>query len=369
MSTFKVDTINNDGTNAIDATNGFTIAGNSIVQGYTSSASEPSSPSTGDLWWDSTNEVLKRYINSEWKELSFAEAAALWYGDRAVVAGGGDSGSNVIEYFNITSTGNSSDFGDLTAAKLQFGASGVSNATYGVFGGGGNAYNVANNVMEYVTISTTGNATDFGDRTVSSGFTGSASDATYGLFAGGYTGSATSTIDYITIATTGNSTDFGDLTNSRWGVAGSNDATRGVFSMGNSPDNVIDYVTIASTGNAVDFGDLTEARMRGGATGNGTYVVFVGGCLSGANNNPKNTMDYITVQTTGNATDYGDLTSTAANLSCTGNGSRGVRCGGENTSAQNIIDSFTIATTANAADFGDLLTAKAHLTATSGNAS
>jgi len=371
MSTFKVDTINNDGTNAIDATNGFTIAGNSIVQGYTSSASEPSSPSTGDLWWDSTNEVLKRYINSEWKELSFAAEAPLWYGDRAVVAGGTSSGSNVIEYFNITATGNSSDFGDLTAAKLQFGASGVSNSSRGVFGGGGTAYNVANNTLEYVTISTTGNATDFGDRTVSSSFTGSASDGTYGLFAGGY--STTDVIDYITIATTGNATDFGNLTHGRWGVAGSNDATRGVFGMGDGADNIIDYVTIATTGDAVDFGDLTQARMRGGATGDGTYVVFVGGNASGANNNAYDIMDYITVQTTGNATDFGDLTSAqACNLACTGNGSRGVRCGGENnggSTAWDVIDYWTITNANNATDFGDLLTARPHLTATSGNAS
>lgn len=371
MSTFKVDTINNDGTNAIDATNGFTIAGNSIVQGYTSSASEPTSPSIGDLWWDSTNEVLKRYINSEWKELSFAASAAVWYGDRAVVAGGGDSGSNVIEYFDITTTGNSSDFGDLTAAKLQFGASGVSDATYGVFAGGGNSYNNGNNVIEYVTVATTGNATDFGDRTVSVILSGSASDGTYGLFAGGY--DTTNVIDYITIASTGNATDFGDLTHGRWGVAGSNDATRGVFGMGDGADNIIDYVTIASTGNATDFGDLTQARMRGGATGDGTYVVFVGGNASGANNNAYNIMDYITVQTTGNATDFGDLTSTqVCNLGCTGNGSRGVRCGGENNggiNSSNVIDYWTISTPGNASDFGDLLTARPHLTATSGNAS
>ena len=40
--------------------------------------------------------------------------------------------------------------------------------------------------------------------------------------------------------------------------------TRGVIAGGNNPsapDDVMDYITITSTGNAVDFGDLTVAKM------------------------------------------------------------------------------------------------------------
>ena len=38
--------------------------------------------------------------------------------------------------------------------------------------------------------------------------------------------------------------------------------TRGVFAGGRAPItvNIIDYVTIASTGNATDFGDLTHKQ-------------------------------------------------------------------------------------------------------------
>ena len=41
-------------------------------------------------------------------------------------------------------------------------------------------------------------------------------------------------------------------------------STRGLFAGGASPNktNVISFVTIASTGNATDFGDLTVARDR-----------------------------------------------------------------------------------------------------------
>ena len=75
------------------------------------------------------------------------------------------------------------------------------------------------------------------------------------LFGGGNTGSNSSVIDYVSIATAGNATDFGDLTNtSSYGSATSN-ATRSVLAINNNT-NIINYVTIATTGNALDFGDL-----------------------------------------------------------------------------------------------------------------
>ena len=69
MSILKVNSIANNGS-AVDLPNGaFNIGGNSILQGYTSSATEPASPSTGDFWWDSTNEELYQYLNGEFKAI------------------------------------------------------------------------------------------------------------------------------------------------------------------------------------------------------------------------------------------------------------------------------------------------------------
>ena len=45
-------------------------------------------------------------------------------------------------------------------------------------------------------------------------------------------------------------------------------ATRGVFGGGTDTDNTIDYVTILTTGNAVDFGDLTQGRRNAAACSN-----------------------------------------------------------------------------------------------------
>ena len=247
MSTLKVNTINNDGTNATDATNGFTIGGNSIIQAYTSSGDEPTSPSAGDLWWDSTNSVLKRYINSEWKEVATVEPS-VWYGDRGLFAGG-SGWSNTIQYVDITqSTGNATDFGDLTSARGERPA-GWGDGTYGVFGGGRDGFGTSN-VIDYVTVATTGNAVDFGDLSVARRDGGSPTDGIYGLYGGGYnndSGGDQNAIDYITIATTGNATDFGDLASAARGQMSGNDATYGLFA---DSTNGIDYVTIQTTGNA-----------------------------------------------------------------------------------------------------------------------
>jgi hypothetical protein len=146
-----------------------------------------------------------------------------------VWAGGIDSGgtrSNVIDYVTIASAGNATDFGDLTLARDSI--SGCSSTTRGVFGGGNTP--TKQNVIDYVTIASTGNATDFGDLTLARGFTASYSSNTRGVWAGGENAAnaAVNVIDYITIASTGNATDFGDLAIATYGAGGCSNATRGL---------------------------------------------------------------------------------------------------------------------------------------------
>ena len=178
-------------------------------------------------------------------------------GSRGIWAGGyrSSGATNYIDYVTIASTGNATTFGNLTLSRHSGRAS--SNGVRGVIGGGndGSSYT---NVIDYITIATTGNAIDFGDLTETRGLTGACSDGTKGLWGGGVGGG--NVIDYVTIATTGNATDFGDLTVSRYDLGSCSDGTKGLWGGGASTTNVIDYVTIATTGNAVDFGDLTVAR-------------------------------------------------------------------------------------------------------------
>ena len=61
---------------------------------------------------------------------------------------------------------------------------GTSNSIRAVFAGGntsGPSPHVVVNTIEYVTIATTGNATDFGDRTVTASYVAGSSDSHGGL--------------------------------------------------------------------------------------------------------------------------------------------------------------------------------------------
>ena len=127
------------------------------------------------------------------------------------------------------------------------------------------------NVIEYFTIATSGNATDFGDLTSVRGSAPSAvSDGIKGVLGGGQDANgATNIIEYVNIASTGNASDFGDLTQARHGVGSCASLTRGVFAGGVSTrHNIMDFIVIASLGNAGDFGDLSAAKAgTSGASG------------------------------------------------------------------------------------------------------
>jgi hypothetical protein len=127
-------------------------------------------------------------------------------------------------------------------------------------------------VVDYITIASTGNATDFGD-TTSPAYrqAASTSSSTRAVVAGKYFGnipagvSNQAVIDYFTIASTGNASDFGDLSGgSRMSQgAGASNKTRGIFAGGfDRQDNQIEYITIASTGNSTTFGDLIQNFTR-----------------------------------------------------------------------------------------------------------
>ena len=94
-----------------------------------------------------------------------------------------------------------------------------------------------------------------------------------GLFAGGDTGSAINVIDYVVMSSTGNATDFGDLTVTKKHATAVSSHTRFVSMGGHTPSpvtNVMDYVTIMTTGNAADFGDLSAATGYPGSASNST---------------------------------------------------------------------------------------------------
>ena len=274
---------------------------------------------------------------------------------RGIFAGGETpSKVNSIEYINIQSMGTAKDFGDLTITSGD--VKGLGSSTRGVFRADNNP--TSRNVLEYVTFATTSNATDFGDLNVAIQQRPGAGNQTRGIFSGGlYPGSTFHTdMDYITIASTGNAADFGNLSVARGDASALASPTRMVVAGGvTNPGSVtymvdVDYVTIATIGNATDFGDLTVGRRSGTAVASSTRGVF------GPAKAPSltNVIDYITIASTGNATDFGDALVARGGAGSASNSIRGLFAGGYSPSLINGIEFITIATTGNGADFGDM---------------
>ena len=190
----------------------------------------------------STNVIEYVEIQTIGNALDFGDLTTAFHHGQAVnsstkglFCGGGPGLGTKIQSITISSTGNAFDIADLAVGR-HF-AAGVSNGVRGVIGGGVITTPGANGMgssLEFVTIASDGNAIVFGDLTSKRGKLASAETLTRGVFIGSDSGvPATSTytnvMDFITIASTGNAQDFGDATNdSNHQLAGFSDSHGGL---------------------------------------------------------------------------------------------------------------------------------------------
>ncbi len=281
---------------------------------------------------------------------------------RAVAFGGyNPSKITTIDIFNISTKGNSTYFGEQTAAEVQ--AAAFSSSTRAFLGGG------TPGTISLITFATEGNTQDFGGVTTAlRRGSGGTSSLTRGMWIGGQLTSPalpSYIIDYINTSSTGDATDFGDLTVPRRQLAGCSNTTRAVFGGGYDSVgrmNVIDYVSTASHGNAKDFGDMLGIVAAFGSGSNTTRGLFAGGNTTNATTN-QNVIQFVTIASTGNAQDFGDLTESGYhNHGACCSLTRAVFSGGYNGTpaiCTNTIDYVEIATLGNAVDFGDITVRRA----------
>ena len=325
----------------------------------------PDQPTEGMVRFNDDLNTLEFYNGVEWRQFTVTGASGRGVFGGAYTSPGGVK--TTMDFINISSTGNAQSFGDLTVARCGPGA--CSSSIRGLTAGGYIASPTRSNVIDYITIASTGNAIDFGDRTaILSGVT-ACSSSTRGLFAGGYSPIQSNIIDYVTFSTIGNALDFGDMTFSGSYRAAVSSSTRAVFGGGFTPTyrSTIDFVTISSTGNAVYFGELTQAKNGpgNGTCSSSTRGIFAGGTIAAPTNNTVNTIEYVTISSTGNAIYFGDLTSNRTLLGACSTSIRATFGGGSPSAQFNTIDYITIASTGNAQDFGDLTLARGYLSACS----
>ena len=314
---------------------------------------------------------------------------------RVIFAGGNsDDGNehtstgkiNEISYVAPDTLGDATDFGDLVNVNQYFTATSNGTSERGVFGGGSAPSGGEGDQIEYITISTPGNASTFGILIAGTVQAGASSNGTSdrAMWSGGGvagTDVATNKIDYITVSTPGNAADFGNLTLAKEYTAGTDNGTNdrginasGILDGGSPKTDRIDYWTISSTGNAQDFGNLTADRFAPATCSNDTNDrgLFMAGFYQGSSNSYSNKIDYITITSTGNATSFGVMAGATPSGYANNNGARGhpagassgtaergFMCGGYSSlsGTQNWysqIEYVTISTTGNSQAFGDL---------------
>ena len=274
----------------------------------------------------------------DFNNLTASKTGGLTFGNstRSVYAGGrlsttpSGSSTNEISFCNFSTQYDYSDSGGNLSTTYTFGA-GLCNETRGLFAGA--SVPAYTNAIEYVTISALGNSIDFGDISYGkSGYAYGLSSTTRGIIAGGLRynspDSATyNSISFVTISTTGNTTDFGDLNYQKYEGGAGSSATRGLIMCGYGPNYTsrIEFITIATTGNSIHFGDLTNLNGNGKYSASSKTRAVIGGGYSYPQADYSNTIEFVNIATTGDGTDFGDFINfgrraNTFNNSCNGHG-------------------------------------------------
>jgi len=333
------------GLSELTATNKFTLPG---ITG--------SRPTEGTTRFNENLAALEFYTGTEWRAVnSYVDS-----GNRGrVLVGGGQIETpydqvKTIDYIDISTQGNAVNFGDLTLGRRSMGA--FASSTRAIWGGGRSQEPgwTESDVLDYVTIASAGNAIDFGNRIQVEYSMGGLSSSTRGLIFGG--APASDDIHYTTIATLGNETDFGSLIAGRRYPAGCASPTRGLMG-GGHPDSKtsIEYITIASVGNAHTFGDLSVGRYGLVSFSSSTRGLFTAGSGGGGQN-----VDQVTIASEGNATDFGDLLVHRLYPMGASSQTRGLTMGGSDPASVYLssMDATNIDSGGSSTAFGDLTQAR-----------
>ncbi len=332
----------------------------------------------GAIRFNTDSSQMEIYDGNQWTGILATSPNQETGGTRGLFAGGNTpTYFNNIQYVTMSTAGNAVDFSDLNTMGNAMNA--VSSRTRGIYcgafrpaGGGssGSPY-VSDNVIDVVTFASTGlDASNFGDLTVARSNILVMASSTRGVMAGGdvrsnpaNTDSPVNTIDYITMASTGDAVDFGDASDVVRNASCGSSPTRGVMmgpqrgSPSTSNSNIIEYITISTLGNSSNFGDTTTAdSSAAGIISNAVRAVRFTASYAP---NTDDVIDYLTIATLGDSIDFGDLNHISYNGgSGCASPTRAIAGGGYDGGIAEEIDYVQIMTTGNAVDFGNLAEAR-----------
>ena len=333
-------------------------------------ADRPTDVKPGMVYYNKDFNTIEFWDGNFWKQVDNTTRTG-----RGVFGGGWDSpnspatNASMMHSVQITTLGNSEFFGNLTQGRRNPGGR-VSDGKRGLILGGF-LDPAGRDTIDYCTIASAGDFIDFGNLTAAKYAiaSGGVSSSTRGVVAGGVNTSPAyiNVIEYVQIQTIGNAIDFGDLITTMSNSSGVNSPTRGLFCGGQFPNSTpkngttIQSITIASTGNSIEIGDLQAGRYYGAGVCNNVRGVVGGGSIQYPGSSPgynTNSIEFVTIASGGNAVFFGDLTSARSRIASAETHIRGLFIGsvpdGPTTSAHtNVIDFINISSAGNAQDFGD----------------
>ena len=298
-----------------------------------------------DQWWEMLTDVPNLGGNGNTSTSPTGNSADQSLGARGLFTGGYVAGwavTDKINYVTISTQGDAVEFGTLSSGADQDIVRCGSSRTRGVFRDGNSA------PMTYVTFASTGTSVSFGNSGLTANRGNGVSNETRGIHGGGNS-SARNELEYITIASEGNSLDFGNLATGAFSAGTGASPTRGIFAgcatHPTNSGNAIEYITIATTGNAQDFGDLNAS---------GTYITNSSSNSTRmlAMNGNNFDIDMIQIATLGNAISFGSLSSSNAAGGGCSSPTRALFAGGNDPAVK--IEYVSIATQGNGLTFGDL---------------
>ena len=168
------------------------------------------------------------------------------------------------------------------------------------------------------------------------------------VFGSGNSGTNNTEFGTVNAHTLGNEVHFGTLSSGRVSYGGgSGNSIRGLFTGGYNYSNVIDYFTIQTGGQAMDFGDSTEKSFGNSSLASSTRsVTFCGYTNPGG---AVNTIEYVEIMTLGNALDFGDSGNTVWSATRGSSPTRGIN----GSVGRPFFEYITIASKGDAIDFAE----------------
>ena len=323
-------------------------------------------PIEGTVRFNDDLNTLEFFNGVEWRQFTYNQRSG-----RGVFGGSNNNSSsygNTMDYIQIMSTGNAIDFGDMTVTV--YGGGGCGSETRANFFGGRLAPGSSGftDRIDSVTIASSGGGVDYGDLVGTTVHTAGCSSSTRGFKVGAY--NLNNDIEFWEIETGGQAIDFSHLTSGRHTHQCFSSPTRAFAAGGSVPGNTrsssVDVFNMASKGtDASDFGDMASERGENpGTTANSVRGIIGGGMSAAAGR--LNSLEYVTMTTSGRFAEFGDLTTLAQGSAATATSTRAVFGGGhDGTSKRNVIDYVTISSLGDAIDFGDMVEARSIHGATS----